>query len=56
MPKLVGSGILHSKLIVSDARSFYVGSANMDWRALSQVPYRINILRRDFFFEIFSIR
>jgi len=35
--KLVGAGILHTKLIVVDQRHFFVGSANMDWRALTQV-------------------
>ena len=51
-PKLVGGGILHSKLIVADARSFYVGSANMDWRALTQVrisfiSYTVNLVFRE---------
>ncbi|MFH4981283.1 hypothetical protein AB6A40_007992 [Gnathostoma spinigerum] len=30
-------GILHTKAIVVDKSSFYVGSANMDWRSLTQV-------------------
>ena len=34
---LVGSGILHTKLWVVDQKHFYVGSANMDWRSLTQV-------------------
>eukprot|EP01104_Vermistella_antarctica_P015179 TRINITY_DN4921_c0_g4_i1.p1 TRINITY_DN4921_c0_g4~~TRINITY_DN4921_c0_g4_i1.p1 ORF type:complete len:443 (+),score=96.71 TRINITY_DN4921_c0_g4_i1:38-1330(+) len=34
--KLTG-GILHTKFIVADERAFYVGSANMDWRSLTQV-------------------
>ena len=32
-----GGGILHSKLWISDRRHFYVGSANFDWRSLTQV-------------------
>lgn len=35
--KLLGSGILHTKLWVVDSKHFYLGSANMDWRALTQV-------------------
>ncbi len=35
--KLVGDGILHTKLWVVDSKHFYVGSANMDWRSLTQV-------------------
>ena len=32
-----GSGILHTKLMIVDQQHFYVGSANMDWRSLTQV-------------------
>ena len=35
--KLIGSGILHTKLWVVDSKHFYMGSANMDWRSLTQV-------------------
>ena len=35
--RLVGAGILHTKLWVVDKRHFFVGSANMDWRSLTQV-------------------
>ncbi len=34
---LVGSGILHTKLWVVDQKHFFMGSANMDWRSLTQV-------------------
>ncbi|KAM9988563.1 hypothetical protein ACTFIZ_012290 [Dictyostelium cf. discoideum] len=34
---LVGSGILHTKLIIVDESSAYVGSANADWSSLAQV-------------------
>lgn len=34
---LVGSGILHTKMWLVDGKHFYVGSANQDWRALTQV-------------------
>ncbi|XP_077588982.1 5'-3' exonuclease PLD3 [Stigmatopora nigra] len=30
-------GILHTKLLVIDQKHFYLGSANMDWRSLTQV-------------------
>ncbi|XP_051171842.1 5'-3' exonuclease PLD3-like isoform X2 [Leptopilina boulardi] len=34
---LIGAGILHTKLWIIDRKHVYVGSANMDWRALTQV-------------------
>lgn len=36
-PKLMGGGVLHTKLWIIDQEHFYVGSANMDWRALTEV-------------------
>ena len=30
-------GLLHTKLWIVDGKHFYVGSANMDWRSLTQV-------------------
>lgn len=36
-PRLFGGGVLHTKLWVVDRTHFYVGSANMDWRSLTQV-------------------
>lgn len=35
--RLVGAGILHTKMWLVDDESFYLGSANMDWRSLTQV-------------------
>ncbi|KAF2069645.1 hypothetical protein CYY_009039 [Polysphondylium violaceum] len=35
--KLVGGGILHTKVIVVDQMNVYLGSANCDWRSLAQV-------------------
>ncbi|CAG9856360.1 unnamed protein product [Phyllotreta striolata] len=35
--KLLGSGVLHTKLWIIDGKHVYLGSANMDWRALTQV-------------------
>jgi phospholipase D3/4 len=32
-----GAGTMHQKFIIADRSHFYLGSANMDWRALSQV-------------------
>ena len=34
---LVGAGILHTKMWLIDRKHFYVGSANLDWRSLTQV-------------------
>ena len=36
--QLFGSGVLHTKMWIVDGQHFYVGSANMDWRSLTQVP------------------
>lgn len=33
----VTGGIVHTKLWVVDQKHLYLGSANMDWRSLSQV-------------------
>ena len=35
--QLMGGGILHTKLWIADGKHFYVGSANFDWRSLTQV-------------------
>ena len=32
-----GSGIMHQKIWIFDARHIYLGSANMDWKSISQV-------------------
>ncbi|KAL1130822.1 hypothetical protein AAG570_012063 [Ranatra chinensis] len=37
MLKLVGGGVLHTKLWIIDRSLVYVGSANTDWRSLTQV-------------------
>lgn len=39
--RLWGSGVLHTKLWLVDEKHFYLGSANMDWRALSEVSSEI---------------
>lgn len=31
------SGVMHSKIIIADGINFYLGSANFDWRALTEV-------------------
>jgi len=33
----MGGGVLHTKLWIIDHQHFYVGSANMDWRSLTEV-------------------
>ncbi|OAD52164.1 Phospholipase D3 [Eufriesea mexicana] len=35
--RLLGEGVLHTKLWLVDRTHIYIGSANMDWRSLSQV-------------------
>ncbi|KAL0281226.1 UNVERIFIED_CONTAM: hypothetical protein PYX00_002277 [Menopon gallinae] len=35
--KLVGAGVLHTKFWIIDKKHVYIGSANMDWRALTHV-------------------
>nr|AIG55502.1 secreted protein [Thraustotheca clavata] len=32
-----GGGIMHQKMVVADGKHAYIGSANMDWKSLSQV-------------------
>lgn len=32
-----GSGIVHAKVWISDSRDVYIGSANNDWKSLTQV-------------------
>ena len=40
MKRLVGAGIIHTKLWLVDNEHMYVGSANLDWRALTEVIIR----------------
>lgn len=37
----ITGGILHTKLWVVDKKHMYLGSANMDWRSLTQVSPRL---------------
>lgn len=37
--RLFGAGVLHTKLWIADGKHMYVGSANNDWRSLTQVWY-----------------
>ncbi|XP_071832804.1 5'-3' exonuclease PLD3-like [Apostichopus japonicus] len=37
MAKLFGSGVLHTKMWLVDGKHFAVGSANLDWRSLTEV-------------------
>lgn len=32
-----GSGIVHAKVWISDCSDVYIGSANNDWKSLTQV-------------------
>ncbi|CAD6191629.1 unnamed protein product [Caenorhabditis auriculariae] len=35
--RLLGTGIIHTKFLIVDIENVYVGSANMDWKSLSEV-------------------
>ncbi|MCL4126178.1 UNVERIFIED_CONTAM: hypothetical protein GTU68_012388, partial [Idotea baltica] len=35
--RLVGAGVLHTKMWIVDGKHLYLGSANMDWQSLTQV-------------------
>lgn len=35
--QMLGAGILHTKMFIIDKKHFYIGSANLDWRSLTQV-------------------
>lgn len=35
--KALTSGVLHTKFWIVDKKHVYIGSANMDWRSLTQV-------------------
>ena len=37
--RLVGAGILHTKLWIVDGQHIYLGSANMDWRSFTEVCF-----------------
>ncbi|KAK6633606.1 hypothetical protein RUM44_004213 [Polyplax serrata] len=39
-----GSGILHTKFWIVDRKHLYLGSANLDWRALTQARFNISAL------------
>ena len=43
MRDLIGAGILHTKLWIVDDNHFYIGSANMDWRSLTQVRQSMHL-------------
>lgn len=44
LSKWWGSGIVHAKVWISDLRHVYIGSANNDWKSLTQVSYFIKHL------------
>lgn len=37
MSQLLKSGVLHSKFLIADGETFYVGSSNFDWRSYLQI-------------------
>lgn len=43
-PSLFGSGVLHTKFWIVDEKHVYIGSANMDWRSLTEVICRCFII------------
>lgn len=52
MPTLMGgNGVLHAKFWIVDSRHVYIGSANMDWKSLSEVtklPFWYSFFIRDY--------
>lgn len=45
MEKLIGGGVLHTKMWLVDSKHFSVGSANLDWRSLTEVKEVSAIVR-----------
>lgn len=37
MSKLLGAGVLHTKFMITDNQTLYMGSSNFDWRSYSQI-------------------
>jgi len=37
--EIMGGGVLHTKLWIVDRKHVYVGSANFDWRSLTEVSF-----------------
>lgn len=37
--KLLNAGIVHTKFFSVDGKNAYIGSANFDWRALTEVRF-----------------
>lgn len=43
LSKWWGSGIVHAKVWISDDRDIYIGSANNDWKSLTQVSLKYTL-------------
>lgn len=39
MERLMNAGIVHTKVWIADKKHMYVGSANLDWRSLTEVTF-----------------
>lgn len=37
MTRLLHAGVLHTKFLISDNKTFYIGSSNFDWRSYTQI-------------------
>lgn len=37
MSRLLKSGVMHSKILIADNETFYLGSSNFDWRSYTQI-------------------
>lgn len=56
MPKLLGdNGVLHAKFWIVDSRHVYIGSANMDWKSLTEVIAQYLLLLKSFFFDFSAL-
>jgi phospholipase D3/4 len=47
MSTLANGGVVHNKIVMVDDQVFYVGSANIDWRSLTQVKELGVVVRSD---------
>lgn len=50
-----GSGIVHAKVWISDVKDIYIGSANNDWKSLTQVFQYFMQINSDIFQYIMQI-
>ncbi|KAL3650920.1 hypothetical protein CASFOL_007323 [Castilleja foliolosa] len=50
-----GSGIVHAKVWISDSRDVYIGSANNDWKSLSQGSWDLSCWLKIYFDNLWKL-